>query len=196
MMQGTLHGIRPGYIHKKETVAFDDTHNEDEWQKEVYDFALMTFKENSMTTVLDIGCGSGYKLRSVFAGKDYTGSEIEPTLSYLKKTYPSDKWCTLTECHTRSYDLIILSDVIEHIKNPSSFLHNILKNISFEKMVISTPDRDLLSGSALGPALNPSHYREWTSPEFKDFMSSHMTVEDHFISNKEQATQLILAAPK
>jgi SAM-dependent methyltransferase len=96
MMQGTLHGIRPGYIHKKETVAFDDTHNEDEWQKEVYDFALMTFKENSMTTVLDIGCGSGYKLRSVFAGKDYTGSEIEPTLSYLKKTYPSDKWCTLT----------------------------------------------------------------------------------------------------
>lgn len=193
-LKGSKYAIRPGYIHKKTTTHFDDTNNEDEWQKEVYSFALETFQSNSFKKVLDIGCGSAYKLRSSFDGLDFTGSEIEPTLTYLKSSYPLEKWKDLKDCYNESYDLIILSDVIEHIDNPSDFLKNIINNIPFKKMVISTPDRSLLEGSSLGPALNPSHYREWTTEEFKRFISTIMNVEDHFISNKEQATQVVLAS--
>lgn len=194
--KGSVYGIRPGYIHKKETQHFDDTHNADEWQKEVYATALDVFNSESYTTVLDIGCGSAYKLRSFFKDHNYTGVEIGATLDYLKSTYPTDPWCTINDCYGKTYDLIILSDVIEHVPDPAFFLQDIISNIHFHKIIISTPDRALLEGSDLGPAKNPTHYREWNQAEFSLFISSLLRVDKQIISNLEQATQLIIASPK
>jgi hypothetical protein len=54
-----------------------------------------------------------------------------------------------------------------------------------------------LQGKMLnGPPKNRHHCREWNMNEFKNYINSRFKVLDHFISNKQQATQLILAQLK
>ena len=49
--------IRPNNKH------FDDSKNHnDKWQKEVYVYANELMKNNGFSKIIDIGCGSGYKL--------------------------------------------------------------------------------------------------------------------------------------
>ena len=192
-----MYQIRKGYIHRKKVAFFDDTNNTDEWQKEVYAEAAKYMIQNHFNTLLDIGCGSGYKLLKYFKEYDFTGVEIEPTLSNLKSTYPENKWTTLESANGKSYDLIICSDVIEHVSHPGIFLENIIKNIDFKTIIISTPDRHIVRGvNDYGPPKNISHYREWNQKEFHAFISDYLLVRKHYISNPDQGTQVIYARKK
>lgn len=186
--------IMRGYIHRIVVPHFDDMNNRDEWQKEVYERARDITKANNYKSICDIGCGSGYKLLEYFKEYEITGVEVEPTLNELKKKYPTHNWESFDKMVNKHFDLVILSDVIEHINEPDLFLKELLKKISFGKIIISTPDRSLRnSKTAYGPPQNKYHYREWTSPEFKNFISRYFMVEEHFISNKSQYTQVIVA---
>jgi hypothetical protein len=66
--------------------------------------------------------------------------------------------------------------------------------------VLSTPDRDMLTGTRFespnGPPINPCHVREWNSSEFKQYISSRFDVIEHKITNKHQCTQTIVAKRK
>ena len=43
--------------------------------------------------VVDIGCGSGYKLVNYISGEFETiGVETEPAISHLRKSYPNEVW--------------------------------------------------------------------------------------------------------
>ena len=190
---GRKFAISSAYYHRKRAGNFDDTANRDEWQKEVYEHAARLFKKHDLDNVLDIGCGSAYKLRKYFAGKPYTGVEVEPTLSWLRKQYPGERWLASEELKPGAYDLIICSDVIEHVPDPAEFLES-LAMLNFKFLLLSTPDRGLIKNkyNYLGPPLNPAHYREWNFSEFHNFVSAYFSIEEHFISNQQQATQVVV----
>lgn len=166
----------------------------DEWQKEVYLKALDILKEHNFTSVVDIGCGSAYKLLNFFP-KDIkiTGVEEELTYNWLLKEFPNNTWIKYSEdLQLEHHDLLICSDVIEHIVDVISFVDWIKKQ-SWKIAVISTPDRSILyDKSHVGPPANGSHVREWTFEEFNSFLSQWFIVEDHLITNKGQATQTII----
>ncbi len=187
--------IKAAYYHRRHPEHFDDTKCKDEWQKEVYEYALKIAEEKHLTTVLDYGCGSAYKLLKYFKDCDFIGVDIEPTLGWLRKNYPENTWLSPDELIIRQkkYDLIISADVVEHIPDPNQFI-NCLKKLDSSFIVISTPNRDLLNNkySQLGPPLNPAHCREWSFKEFENYISKNFRVIDHRITNKEQSTQLIL----
>ena len=76
---------------------FDDTGLTGEWQKEVYMLARDLLRKMSKLpesngrnlTVIDVGCGSGWKLVHYLSKEFKTiGIETEPALSFLRKTYP------------------------------------------------------------------------------------------------------------
>ncbi len=77
---------RLGYTH------YDDTDQTDGYQDEIYLIAKSICEHNEYTSVLDIGCGSGFKLNKYFEDYNTTGMEIEPTLSWLKNKYPNNVW--------------------------------------------------------------------------------------------------------
>lgn len=189
--------IKKGYNHRSTVECFDDTKNKDEWQKEVYIAAAKLFSDNNYATILDIGCGSAYKLIENFNHGTITGVEVEPALSFLRKKYPDNQWEKLENVYFKSFDMIICADVIEHIYDPDNFLKEITDKIRFKSFIISTPDRDSLKiKSSYGPPENPAHYREWNFSEFKKFISAYMNIEDHYISNKSQATQMAICKSK
>jgi hypothetical protein len=186
--------IHDGYQPRLANDFFDDTSNDDQWQLEVYQFAREIADRDGLSTVCDIGCGSGYKLMRYFKDFDTLGLELPQTYNYLVKKYPTRKWQVADFSAAPNFqpDLVIASDIIEHLPNPDELLRYI-KLLKPKQIVLSTPARNLLlSASHDGPPTNPAHVREWSFAEFRKYIGEYFDIEEHFISNPAQATQCIL----
>jgi 2-polyprenyl-3-methyl-5-hydroxy-6-metoxy-1,4-benzoquinol methylase len=192
----TNYFIKENYNHRLKNSFFNDTPFKDEWQKEVYTYARQTADTHNIKSVLDIGTGSGYKLMANFKDFNTLGIDLEPTVKWLKETYNDRKWTDSFEPVT-GYDMIIASDVIEHLPDPDILL-DLIQKCAPKMIVLSTPDRDLsnIPEDVDGPPFNKSHVREWTMPEFRNYIESRFNVLDHFISNNDQRTQVVLATLK
>jgi hypothetical protein len=194
--------IFPGYNHRRQSQYFDDTTLTDEWQREVYLFAAEVMRKESLSTVYDIGCGSGYKLIKFLGDYDTTGFDVERTVSFLNDKYPDRKWRSASfsaQMELRSPDLIICADVIEHLEEPDALL-DFIANLSSRYIILSTPDRDrvYMKGSRhlFGPPANPTHLREWSFAEFGSYIGSKFTIIEHRITNRQQATQMIFCVQR
>jgi hypothetical protein len=187
--------IREGYIHRDSYTHYSDIGYEDQYQDEVYQTAFRIMKENNLSNVYDVGCGAAFKLRKYFKDYSFTGAEIEPTLSWLKKTFPQDQWEASDFTKYVETDLFICSDVIEHLVDPDHLL-DFFENSSFKFLVLSTPERETVQKFQKGflwegPPLNPAHVREWNFAEFRDYISSRFNVVRHFMSkNKAEPVPL------
>lgn len=186
--------IKEGYTVRPNNMFYNDTNMKDEWQKEVYEYAHKMFDAYSLKNVWDIGTGSGYKLIKSFGDVDTLGTDLTPTVDWLLKTYPDRKWSDSFEVFP-NYDMIICSDVIEHILDPDPLLDTI-EAAQPKLIVFSTPERMLFAKGHDGPPDNICHVREWTAEEFGRYIDSRFKVLDHFISNENQATQCLLACLK
>jgi SAM-dependent methyltransferase len=192
------YNIKRGYIHKKEYIYFDDTDNTDTWQLEVYTKAKDYVEREKLNTVIDFGCGSAYKLIKYFNEYQTIGIDVSPTYEFLKEKYPDRNWLKFGDfdMESLSSDIVICSDVIEHVLDPDDLLNNIKKIKDVKYIFISTPDRNLIYSEKFGPPYNPSHIREWTFEELETYISKHFDVIDHMVTNKKQWTQLIIVKNK
>ena len=183
--------IKEGYKVRLENMFYNDTNMKDEWQKEVYEYARFQFNLQNLKSVWDIGTGSGYKLLKNFGDVKTLGTDLTPTVNWLRATYPNRDWSDSFEVF-HGYDMIICSDVIEHIPDPDPLLDTI-EQANPKLIVFSTPERMLFQKGHDGPPDNVCHVREWTLEEFGQYIDSRFQVLDHFISNHAQATQCLLA---
>jgi len=165
----------------------------DEGQREVYIFCKEFMLKNNLNSVVDIGCGSAYKLKTILGEFHTIGIETEPCYSYLKKQYPDSNWLLSGDPEKsfaaydqlKNIDVVICSDVIEHIVNPD-ILVDYLISLNSKYYIISTPCRKVLcndpkftrtyKSSENGPPLNTCHVREWTMDEFKKYISRKFTI--------------------
>jgi SAM-dependent methyltransferase len=190
--------IHDSYAHRLAPQYFDDTANSDGWQDEVYRFAREIADKYDLRSVLDIGCGSGFKLLKHLHDRETIGIDVAETCALLKKRYPGRQWAISDFDAARAFeaDLVIASDVIEHLADPDALLQYIVR-VAPAYAVISTPDRNLLrSGTHNGPPSNPMHLREWSMAELHAYVSEFLEVVEHFISYAPQATQCVLAKPR
>lgn len=188
--------IKRGYLHRTETVYFDDRNLEDQWQLEVYEEAKNIALKNKFQEVIDLGCGSAFKLIKYFDELETTGIDVSPTFDYLEEKYPQKNWLKhgAFQYEKLSAELVICSDVIEHVKDPLELIENIKKIKNLQTLIISTPDRELAPHKSFGPPLNPTHMREWSFSEFHLFIKTHFNIIQHYHSNKSQWTQVIIAS--
>jgi len=190
--------VHDGYRPRERAIYFDDTQNTDQSQLEVYEFAKEVCDREKLSFVYDIGCGSGYKLMKYFGDRQTVGIDLPRTNDWLKRKYPGRIWQdpdSLAGSDAR-VDLVIASDVIEHLENPDQLMVTI-QNLRPRYIVLSTPDRNLLRvGTHNGPPANPAHIREWSFVEFGAYVREYFPVLEHFISCAPQATQCVLCQPK
>lgn len=191
--------IKSGYFHRNTEIYFDDTKNTDEFQKEVYMTAQQIMINNNLKTVIDVGCGSGFKLMKYLGAFDTTGIEVQDTYQHLTSKYTDRKWLAINnfDPSTLTADLIICADVIEHVKEPDKLLKELSKIRNWSYLLISTPDRDLRRGRRnYGPPPNEYHIREWNQKELNLLLSDHFRLERQYITNYAQGTQLAVCRPK
>ncbi len=201
--------IKEDYIINNNPKHYNDMLLTDKWQDEVYLYTFNFMKEHNLKNIVDIGCGSGYKLIKYFDSFDTTGFEVEPCFSFLKKKYPNKRWVesgkpeqTFTEVNSES-DVILCCDVIEHIIDPT-ILIDFINKFEFKYLVISTPDREMLkkispSGYARsdnGPPVNDAHIREWSFNEFEGFLQRYFNIIDGKRCQKQIECMFFLCTKK
>lgn len=188
------------YNERENEYYFNDINNKDEWQNEVYLYASNLLKKYNFNSIIDYGCGSGFKLIKYFNNYNYLGLDLEDTIKLINKNnFISIENLNFNNFYNK-YDITICADVIEHVKDPDIILNNI-KKINSKFIVFSTPDRGILYNEKdslyYGPPKNISHIREWTFKEFQNYiLNNNFDIIDHFISNKKQATQCLVAKIK
>lgn len=83
-------------------------------------------------SICDVGCGAGIVLRELgqtFPDAELTGYDIAPALAEFWRKYEDTKISFHAEdflAHNdRTYDVILMMDVVEHLQDPFSFLSQI-----------------------------------------------------------------------
>ncbi|NOY68269.1 MAG: class I SAM-dependent methyltransferase [Deltaproteobacteria bacterium] len=180
--------IKAFYIPQQVHINFIDTAYTDEYQDEVYAATKRFADSNNYSRLLDIGCGSGFKLMKYYNNFDFIGLEIPPTLDFVKKKYPGRRWelCDFTSPPKDAFDLAICVDVIEHLVDPDELMR-FLSRIEWKYLFLSTPARDRLGiESRIGPPANKYHMREWSRKEFVDYVSLFFNViESRIVSRHD-----------
>lgn len=180
-----MYCIKDGYKHRTSEKFFNDTKNTDKFQKEIYKYARQLLDDMNLSSVLDVGCGSGYKLINNF--DNTVGADLESTVNFLKDKYPNREWMVSDFedlNHGLEFDMILCVDVIEHVLCPDKLL-TYLNSFNFVTGIISTPERDIIRGPLdMGPPYNTHHIREWNSEEFKKYVGMFFKIVDHKILNK------------
>jgi SAM-dependent methyltransferase len=95
-----------------------------------YDALLNKIKETgSYKTLLDYGCGNGRFIKeAIDEGYEITGAEYNPEIvTNLKKAYSSVQFFTVDHLLALNdkYDIIFLSNVIEHLTQPKQILNQL-----------------------------------------------------------------------
>lgn len=187
--------IKAGYVENPGPVYFLDDPKATPagdavtFQPDVYSFAAWAADFAGLTRIMDVGCGWGEKLEAMhgehpdwsFVGLDY-GANITRCID----TYDWGAWVDtdfehLAEDALKAYrpDVVICSDVIEHLVNPVPMLRS-LRASGAEVVIISTPERDVQYGyDHMGPSRNLCHVREWNAAELKAFLESEGLTVDH-----------------
>jgi len=169
-----------GYTPRTEHEFYLDIPGEWIYQPYVYELAHFLAKRGGARTIIDIGCGSGGKLKSISKMYQIVGIDSSAGISLAQAALPNAR---LIE-HDLELGLpnlpldlvrdsiIICSDVIEHLKRPENLMSALAKLSDVcSYMLISTPDRDRARGWLdYGPPANPAHVMEWGASEFVRFM--------------------------
>lgn len=198
--------IYDGYVSRKEFVTCEQATHTDQFQDEVYESARKLCVEKGYKTVLDIGCGSAFKLVKYFRDKKFVGLDLEPNLSFIRDKYPlyDFRESDFNSPPKESFDLIICSDVIEHLLEPDDLLAFICQ-IDFKHLVLSTPERGAIQKlqrsfgwdiKTDGPPRNLMHIREWSFDELREYLLQSFEIESQFMTPKQVECQIVIATPK
>jgi len=198
--------IYEGYNSRTEFVTCNQTEHTDGFQDEVYEAARKLCVAKEYETILDIGCGSAFKLIKYFRDKKFVGLELEPNLSYIREKYPMYDFreSDFSNPPTESFDLVICSDVIEHLLEPDDLV-DFINKINFKHLVLSTPEREVIQKlqrsfgwdvKTDGPPYNLMHVREWSFKELREYLSQTFDIKLQFMTQKQVECQVIIASPK
>lgn len=189
------YALPAAYRSRTEYCHHDDLPLRDEWQLEVYLHALGLLKKHGLRgPVVDVGCGSGYKLATYLGEYPTVGLELPENVPELRLRYPWKRWevCDLSgPPPVAEASVVVCADVIEHLVDPDELLAY-LGRIRWRYLVLSSPARELLRGDPLGPPVNPAHVREWTTRELRAYVGGAFPVVDHRVVNLAQATQMLV----
>lgn len=147
-----------------------------------HDFFINRIQEGQK--VLDIGCGIGILAYDLITKKavnvtaiDFSESNI--AMANERYSHPLIEFVlgdALVHEFKNGFDVVILSNVLEHIENRDSFLKQLVEKISPEKILIRVPlfERDwrvpLKRELGLDYRLDETHYIEYTPENFYDEM--------------------------
>jgi len=170
-------GVTTAYLPNRRYFPFDDRSNTDAFQDEVYQTARRFATQQDLHAVLDVGCGSGYKLMKYFADEDTLGLELPETLAFLQGKYPDRRWALSDFEHPPQgkFGLTICADVIEHLPDPNALL-DFFERVDSEYFLLSTPERGRLGLTARFRPRNAWHLREWTQEEFVEYLGQRFEV--------------------
>jgi SAM-dependent methyltransferase len=152
------------------------------WQADVYRLVAAMVRPDYV--VIDVGCGTGQKLRRFVAPlvQRAIGVDQASGVASARRLDPQGEWIegdlgsepVWDELAVHEPDIVICSDVIEHVTDPIRLLAHLRGLAATGRLVLSTPDRAVMYGPTHnGPPSNPRHVREWTAIELRALLEDN-----------------------
>jgi len=202
--------IKPGYHPNLTQRTYDAGEDPSYWdagrlesagrfQYDVYRLAAEMCQDHGWKRVLDVGSGPPLKLRQLFPSQGMQLHLVDQpnTASQARHLLPQAAFTpanleTVDVDLGQQFDLIICADVIEHLISPEACLEFIKRHLTpHGRLLLSTPERDLLRGPAMDHSPHPMHVREWNQAEFAAFITSRgLTIERHCILPQQRTGAL------
>lgn len=140
--------------------------------------------------VLDVGCGEGFtldrlhkaKLGDKLVGIDFLKTAIE--IGKKERPHLDLKEGSIFDIKFKdnSFDLVVCSEVLEHIEDPEKGLSE-LARVSSKYVLLSVPNEPWFMGANLIRGKNLSrlgndieHINHWSTTAFKKFVSKHLKI--------------------
>ncbi len=144
-------------------------------------------KPLSPNTVLDVGCGEGFIMHELT--KNGIGAKIEgiefskEAISLGKKLFPNLKIRQGSiyniPFNNKTFDLVVCTEVLEHLDNPQKALKEILR-VAKRSIIVSVPNEPFFMFSNFLRGKNmlrfgndPGHIKHWTVLSFQDFLKKN-----------------------
>lgn len=152
-------------------------------QPDVYPFVAYLGERFGCTHVIDVGCDSAKNLTPLSSRFQIVGIDYGTNLQLTRNRCSNGTWLEWdlenpgripVQEEILSHAIIVCSDAIEHIVNPSYLLDNLRAWLDKAPIcILSTPERDLVRGpNDTGPPANPAHVREWSMQELETLLRS------------------------
>lgn len=138
--------------------------------------------------VLDAGCGEGFMSRFILeklngkaeiTGLEYTSEAIETAKKMSSDIRYVQGDITAMPFETDSFDIVICTEVLEHLNEPDSALSELLR-VSKDTLIISVPHEpwfcigNLLALKNVRRLGNPiDHINHWGYSGFRKFLNEH-----------------------
>lgn len=149
-------------------------------------------EDGASTKVLEIGSGLGYLTYSLRrAGYDAVGLDIsENAVKAARASFGDHYVCAdvfrYSQLHPGSFDVVIMTDVIEHIDRPVEFLgatRRLLKPGG--RIVLTTPNKSFYSAKVLWISDLPPVHCWWFSEQSMRYISKTLHTNIEFINFRE-----------
>ena len=150
------------------------------YQAAFYGWALELVRKHNLRSIADLGCGTAAKLAHLHAQQpnlQTCGLDQPNAIDLCRAQYQFGDWIAFDldrpdSLPKQTFDLLVASDVIEHLENPDNLLSamRLLANET-SLVLLSTPERAVLRGVNCRTSPNPFHVREWTKSEFGEYLN-------------------------
>jgi hypothetical protein len=154
------------------------------WQPHVYPLAAALARRAGATHVIDVACGRARKLVALQPEFETVGLDFGANLDYCRSHHAEGTWVEVNlECPWAGLvpadavrnAVVVCSDVIEHLVNPTELLRGLAEiSLRSRAVLLSTPERTRTWGPGhMGPPPNPAHIREWSLDELVELARHH-----------------------
>lgn len=156
-----------------------------------YEFAAKFIKKDYF--ILDLGCGTGYGTHYLAKmAKKTVGVDINPeAIRFARKNYLHKnlkyKIADINSIkESGKYDLIVSFEVIEHLKNPASFVSGVYRMLKKEGIfILSTPNAEVVSPN--GGVASPYHEKEFKYQELSLLLRKKFKDDVEILGQKKSA---------
>lgn len=162
-----------------------EVYNENKKEYEDYTSLIQGFKKNG--SVLEIGCGNGFLLKTLEAvGYDCYGVEPSPmAFNHAKNQLGlkvENKFLTDSSFYNSKFDIIILIDVVEHITDMQNFMLQI-KNVLKDDGILFIGTGNIESLNARIAKDNWGYFLSWEHVSFFNKKSMHYLLQKNNFKN-------------
>jgi SAM-dependent methyltransferase len=152
----------------------------------------MHVEDKKSAKILEIGSGLGYLTYSLIqAGYNVTGMDVSQTaVDEAAKTFGNHYICKdlfeHSESNPESYDIVILTEVIEHVGKPLDFIAAIIKLLKpGGRAIITTPNKSFFPPETIWASDLPPVHCWWLSEGSMKFIACKLKLDISFINFRE-----------
>ena len=146
--------------------------------------------KNKRSKILDIGCGPGLKSFVLSKKHKVIGFDVDKKQVGAWKKYNCNLFLASAEeipIKTKSFDTILCTEVLEHVKDYKKLLNDVLRIIKKQgRIIITTPNAATnRSGEKYG------HFKEFRIEELKKlFQKNNLRINYYFFTNHNYLNKL------